>query len=196
VDVNTEGTYTAVYRADDFSGLYAEVEVTVHIINVDPQEVYKLIDQTLGRILNDGMKQEEKIVAIHNWVRWNNSKAETGNRSQSIIAEAYKALKDHRGDSFVYSSVSSLLLTRAGIPNMQIERISVDDTEHFWLLVNPDERGWYHFDPFPTSLVLGDLTAMFTDAQAKDIARKVQSHVGTKDYYSYNAELYPKVVSE
>jgi len=196
VDVSKEGTYTAVLWVDDYSGNHSDVEVTIHVIGVDPEEVYKQIDEILARILDNGMSQEKKVVAIHNWVRWNNSKAATGDRSGSIIAEANKALKDKRGDSHVYSSISSLMLTRAGIPNMRIERVTEADTEHFWLLVNPDELGWHHFDPFPTGHVLGDLTAMFTDAQAKDIARKVQSHSGIKDYYTYDASLYPEVVKE
>jgi len=196
VDVSSEGTYTALYWVYDYSGNRSDAEVTIHVIGVDPEEVYKQIDEILARILDDGMTQEKKVVAIHNWVKGNNSKAATDDRSESIIAEAYKALKDRRGDSHVYSSISSLMLTRAGIENMRIERVTEDDTEHFWLLVNPDEIGWHHFDPFPTGHVLGDLTAKFTDAQAKDIARRVQSHSGIKDYYTYNAELYPEVVKE
>ena len=197
VDEGTIGTYSAVYWAEDLTGLYSEVEVTVHIISVDPEEVTKIIDDLLASILKDGMTQSEKVVAIHNWVRWNVGKTTTGSGSQSITEEAYRALRGERkGDAHGYASVSSLMLTRAGIPNMRIERIDTAEIRHHWLLVNPDELGWHHYDPYPTSLVLGELTSMFTDAQAKGIAKRVKDHIGTEDYYTYDTEQYPEVVKE
>jgi hypothetical protein len=196
VDESTEGTYTAVYWVEDFTGLRTEVEVTVHIIDVDPEYVLERIDTILDGIIKDGMTQAEKALAIHDWVRRNNSKSTTGSGSLSTIAEANKALRDRRGDSHVYSSISSLLLTRAGIPNIRIERISSAATEHHWLLINPDERGWHHFDPFPTGHVLGALTSLFTDSQARDLSRRILSHSRIDDYYTYDKELYPDIVQE
>jgi len=197
VDESTEGTYTAIYWVEDLTGLHTETEVTVHIISVDPEEVNQMIDELLDRILKNDMTQAEKVVAIHNWVRWNVGRTTTGSGSQSITEEANRALRGERkGDAHGYASVSSLMLTRAGIPNMRIERIDTAEIRHHWLLVNPDELGWHHYDPYPTSLVLGELTSMFTDAQAKDIAKRVKDHIGTEDYYTYDPERYPEVVKE
>jgi len=196
VDENTEGAYKATYWVEDYSGNRAEVEVTVHVIGADPEYVNQRIDDILAGLINDNMTQLERARAIHNWVRQNAQPATIENGSQSIVAEAYRILNERRGDSRTYSAISELMLTRAGVPNRRIERTPDAAKEHHWLLINPDEKGWHHFDPFPTSLVLGDLTIMFNDTQAKDIARKVQAHNGTEDYYTYDKARHPDVVQE
>lgn len=196
VDENTVGTYTAIYWVEDYTGLRTEVEVTVHILSVDPEYVNQQVDAILDRIINDGMTQVEKALAIHNWVRWNMARSTTENVSQSLTEETHRALRDRRGDSRAYSSLSSFMLTRAGIENIRVERIPDAETRHHWLLINPDDRGWHHFDPFPTGLVLGDLTSMFTAAEAEDIARRVRAHNGVEDYYTFDTTLHPEVVQE
>jgi len=196
VDENSEGAYKAIYWAEDFSGNRAQVEVTVYVIGADPEYVNQRVGDILAGLINDNMTQLEKARAIHNWVRQNASPATIENGSQSIVAEAYRILNERRGDSRTYSAISELMLTRAGVPNRRIERIPGAAKEHHWLLINPDEKGWHHFDPFPTGLVLGDLTIMFNDTQAKDIARKVQAHNKTEDYYTYNKQMHPDVVQE
>jgi len=196
VDEDTEGTYTAVYWAEDLTGLRTEVEVTVHIISANPEDIYQEINDILGRITNDRMTQAEKATAIHNWVRNHLARSTTGSDSESLLATAHKALRDRRGDSTIYSTLSEVMLTVAGIPNMPIERVSETAPRHRWLLINPDEKGWHHFDPFPTGLVLGNLTSLFTEAEAKDLARRINAHNKTEDYYTYNPALYPAIVQE
>jgi hypothetical protein len=164
------------------------------------------------------MTQVEQVIAIHNWVRRNMTRSTTGSGSESVTAVAYRALRDRRGDSSVYAALSEFMLTRAGIENMRVERFvgaSADGADsdtadggtadggtgnsaasHHWLIVNPDERGWHHFDPFPTGLVLGDLTGMFTAAQAQDIARRIRAHSRTENYYTFNTALFPEIVQE
>ena len=40
-----------------------------------------------------------------------------------------------------------------------------------WNLVNPDNRGWHHFDSMPTRLRIGNIMYMFTASQAERIDR-------------------------
>jgi hypothetical protein len=196
VDEETVGTYIAVYWAEDLTGLRTEVEVTVHVISVDPDYVIQQVDELLSRVINDRMTQAQKTLAIHNWVRWTVANTTTGSGSRSVTEEAYMAIRERRGDSHVYASISELMLTRAGIPNMRIERTHDAETNHYWLLVNPDGLGWHHFDPFPTGISLSDRTSMFTDSQAKEFAQRIQAHSGVEDYFAYDAGLYPDIVQE
>ena len=197
VDTDTEGTYTVIYRAEDLTGLSTEIVVTVHVLSVSPEYIYERVDATLARILNDRMTQTEKVRAIYTYMIRNLTSATVDREQpQSLLAEAYRAVENRRGDSYVYSAYASVLLERAGIPNMLIDRIDTAEKSHRWNLVNPDGSGWRHFDAFPTGLVLGIQASGFTDAQAKDFARRIEAHNKTKDYFTYNPELYPEIVQE
>jgi hypothetical protein len=196
VDENTEGTYTALIWAEDYTGLRTEVEVVVHVLSVSPEYINERIDEILARTINDRMNQEEKALAIHNWVRWTLSPSTTESASQSVLAGAYHAIQERSGDSLVYASISEMLLTRAGIPNMRITRIPEAEKAHFWMIINPDDKGWHHFDPFPTGISLSNRTSMFTNAQAAEFAQRIEALNGTKDYFTYDAELYPEIVKE
>ena len=195
VDENTEGTYTATYYAEDYSGLRTVVEVTVHVISVNPDYVNERVDEILARILRDGMTQERKALEIHNWVRWTLSPANVERDTDSVTAAAYRAINSRSGDSHTYAAISELLLTRAGIPNMRIQRSPDAETTHFWLIIDPDEKGWHHFDAFPTGVSgLNNRTSMFTDAQAKSFAERIEAAGGAEGYYTYNPDLYPEIV--
>ncbi|MDR2569372.1 MAG: transglutaminase-like domain-containing protein [Oscillospiraceae bacterium] len=196
VDIYTAGTYTAIYWAVDYTGLRSEIEVTVHILSVDPEYLFGQIDDILSRILRNDMTQAEKVRAIYTWIVRYMTKAANSSDSQSLIEVANIAVTEQRGDSIIYSAIAELMLTRAGIPNMPINRIDEAEEAHRWMLVNPDERGWHHFDPFPTGLVLGMSASMFTDSEAEDFAKRIKSHSGVEDYFTYDAELYPEIVEE
>ncbi|MCL2416177.1 MAG: hypothetical protein FWD01_05110, partial [Defluviitaleaceae bacterium] len=71
VNPNLEGHYTAVYRAEDADGLYAEIEIDVFIVSVDPQWVHERVDEILTGIFRDGMTQVEQARAIFDWVSAN-----------------------------------------------------------------------------------------------------------------------------
>ena len=195
VDVDTEGTYTVIYWAEDLSGQHTAVEVTVHIIAAAPEYIMQRADEILSGIIRDGMTQTQKVLAINNWVRWTMSAAESTDVSGSTIANAFTAIRDKKGNYIIFSAISELLLTRAGIPNMPIDRIDSAVASHRWNLVNPDGRGWYHFDTFPTGLGYGgDRMSMFTDSDADIFAERIETRSSIKDYYKYNKELYPEIV--
>jgi len=198
VDINTPGTYIAIYWAEDLTGLVTEIEMTVYIMTVNPEAVYQQLDSILSGIINDNMTQQEKALAIHNWVRSNISNTSTSHDGLTSLEIAGEVLQrsSRSGNSKVFAAISEVLLDRAGIPVRQIERIESAATPHHWLLINPDEKGWHHFDPFRTGLVLGNLTAMFTDDEARDITRRVRAQYRTEDYYTYDKELHPDIVQE
>ena len=195
VDQNKTGTYKVTYRVEDCCGLRDEVEVTVYVVNVDPDLVNERVDAILEGIINDNMTQVEKVQAIHSWIRRNVSYTGTIGGPQSAYEGAHRALQDRSGNCFIYYSIGEVMLTRAGIPNMRIERKPGTPTRHRWNLINPDDLGWHHFDAMPTRLGnINRLMYMFTDSQAANFARQLLGSNNIGDFYTYVPELYPEVV--
>jgi len=200
VDINALGTFTAIIWAEDLTGNITQAEYSIRFISVDPEDFFSQLDAILDDILKNGMSDAEKALAIHNWVRSRLQKSPDAVDSESLIEVALPALSDRsgdrRGNSKLYSAISSLMLTRAGVPNMLINRIETADTPHRWVLINPDEKGWFHFDPFPTGMILGNLTAMFTEKEANEISRRANYNFKIEDYYTFNTDAYPEIVKE
>jgi len=196
VDLFSEGIYTVIYNVEDLNGLLTEVEENVHVIAVDPEQVNKKVDVILKNILSENMTQLDKIKAIYSWVGRNVFYAGTNNSEQSVYESAYFALIHRKGDCHVFYSISEVMLTRAGIPNMPIERIPGTPLSHRWSLVNPDELGWHHYDSLTSQLGLGFKTAFFTDSQAMELAGQILELDPDLmlDYYTYDPKLYPEVV--
>jgi len=197
VDWNEEGTYTAIYFAEDNSGLRSEILVTVHIIALSPDDIMQQVNQILGSILNDRMNQVQKSREIMNWIRANITASSNSAESDTVLAGAAKALLDKEGDFHVYYSIAELLLTEAGIPNMRIDRVVDAATPHIWNLVNADERGWHHFDSFPNALGYSrERMSRFTDSEAEGFTRQLETRHNIKDYYKYDSDLYPEIVKQ
>jgi hypothetical protein len=194
VDAHTEGEYMVIYYAVDLTGLRTEVRETVQILDIDVDYVNGHIDATLSDILNDGMSQLDKVHAIHTWVITNISYAAGTTDPANVYEDAYRALRDRQGNCYKFYAISDLLLTRAGIENMPINRIPGTPTRHRWSLVNPDGLGWHHFDTTPTSLGLGSETAFFTDSQAREFTQRFVEFNGTEYFYTYDPSLYPQIV--
>jgi len=194
VDQLAVGEYTVVYTVVDFTGLQAQVEEKVHVVEIDKDYVHERVDEALAGIINDNMTQLEKVKAIHNWVRRNINYSVTRGGPATAYEGAYIALRDRRGNCYIFYSISEVMLTRAGIPNMRIERIEGTPTRHRWNLVNPDDLGWHHFDSYPTRIGQGERMAFFTDSQADNFARQIQAINNMRNYYTYDPELYPEIV--
>ena len=78
------------------------------------------------------------------------------------------------------------MLTRAGLKNMDIERIPEGDDMHYWNLIDvEDGHGWYHYDTTPR----WDHPTVFlwTDAQAQEYS------VVNQNCYNYDREKYPEI---
>ncbi len=187
VDPNTEGEYEVTYKVTDTSGNSTTKTGTVYVlaekpIYYDEDMVNEKADEVLAEILNEGMSQLEQARAIYNWVH-----SKIGYISHSEkgdwVRGAYEGLVDRRGDCFVYAATARLLLTRAGIPNIDIVKSAVNPT-HYWSLVDVGD-GWYHFDATPRK----DKTVFFmwTDEELKKYS---ESH---KNSHIYDPSLYPEI---
>ncbi len=148
VNLNLEGTYPIIYIAKDASGneTRAEASVTVRPRVYDENEVNAIADGVLAQIISPGMDLGQKLEAIYGYVQSHVSYTGHSEKGNWIRA-AYEGLVDGKGDCYVYASTSKVLLTRAGIANIDIAKIP-SRTSHYWNLVNVG-NGWYHFDTTP-----------------------------------------------
>lgn len=187
VDPSREGTYDVTYTVTDTAGNSTTKTGKVNVlaekpIYYDEDKVNEEADKVLAEILKDDMSQLEKARAIYNWVH---SHIGYINHSEKgdWVRGAYEGLVKRQGDCFVYASTSKVLLTRAGINNMDIVKSAVNPS-HYWNLVDVGE-GWYHFDATPRK----DKTVFFmwTDAQLKEYS---ENH---KNTHIYDASLYPEI---
>lgn len=187
VDPNTVGTYKVTYTVTDTAGNSTSKTGEVYVlaerpVYYDENVVNEKADEVLAQILKDSMTPLEKTRAIYNWVH-----GKIGYISHSEkgdwVRGAYEGLVKRQGDCFVYAATAKVLLTRAGIENMDIVKSQVNPS-HYWNLVNLGE-GWYHFDATPRK----DKTVFFmwTDAQLKEYS---ESH---KNTHIYDASLYPEI---
>ncbi len=184
VNLSVAGTYPVTYIAKDMAG--NETTATANVIvkeqKYSEDEVNALADKVLAKIIKDGMTPYEKVEAIYYYIRRNVgyiSHSDKGNWVQG----AYEGLVDRQGDCYVFACTAKVLLTRAGITNMDIEKIPAK-TRHYWNLVDIGE-GWYHFDTTPRK----DGTIFFM----WDEARLMEYSVKNKDSHNYDHSLYPVV---
>jgi hypothetical protein len=192
VDIWEVGTYYVTYKAEDCCGNYTTVTVRVSVIEVDPEEVRERAAAVLDRILSDEMSQVEQARAIFNWVIANVGYA-AGFEHRTVYESANQGLVHRRGDCFVFFSVSEVLLTMAGIPNMRIDRIPGTTSRHVWNLINPDGLGWHHFDTTP--LVVRQIDRfMFTQSQAEEFTAIIFAEGQGRDYFTFDPLLYPEIV--
>jgi len=191
-----EGIYSVTYYAEDLSGLVTEVDVLVYVLKIDPDYVDQRVDEILAEILKEGMTQVEQARVINNWVRANIANSGTRGGPPSTYEAAYRALRDRRGNCRNFYALSAVLLTRAGIPNMQIDRVAGYRVNHRWNLINPDELGWHHFDSRTPLRSISSQLYMFTASQAENFSRRIgaSSEGRTRGYYHYDPSLYPPIV--
>ena len=185
VNLSVEGTYPITYIAKDYAGneTTAAANITVRPKAYDENEVYAMADGVLARIITPAMSLPEKLEAIHLYVRTHISytgHSEKGN----WVRGAYEGFVDGKGDCYVYFAMSKALLTRAGIANMDIEKIPAS-TRHYWNLVNTGE-GWYHFDATPRSRDNPHIV-LWTDEQLMAYST---THSNS---HNYDHSLYPEV---
>ena len=197
VDVDTLGEYQITYHAVDCCGNSTSVTVQVFVVDVDPEDVRERAAAVLDRILREDMTQVQQAQAIFNWITANVGYA-AGFEHRTVYESANQALVHRRGDCFVFYSISELLLTMAGIPNMRIDRLldpqrPGEQSRHVWNLINPDELGWHHFDTTP--LIVRQIDRfMFTQTQAEQFTRIIHAEGQGRDYFTFDPDLYPEVV--
>ena len=149
------------------------------------EAVNQLADDALATIIKTGMTNREKAQAIYKYIQSHVGYISFSEKGDYIRA-AYEGLATGKGDCYVYASVAKVMLTRAGITNMDIERIPEGDSMHYWNLVDiGDGHGWYHFDTTPRK----DKTKFFLwdDASIKAYS---DAH---NNCHNYDRSLYPDI---
>lgn len=186
VDLTKLGTYHVFYTATDSSGNTTTQDIKVTVMperkeNISLETMYALADEVLAEIITPDMTDYEKAEAIYNWSRWKIGWI-SDSQKENWIEAAYDGFVYRKGDCYTYACVSKALLTRAGIPNVDIWRNSTTSS-HYWNLVDTGE-GWYHFDATPRA----DKTIIFMWSENELIADEAvrRSHV-------YDHSLFPTV---
>jgi len=192
VDQGKVGTYEVIYSAVDLTGLITQISIPVHVISIDPDVINEWVDGILEKILTDNMTQVEQLRAIYRWIGNYLSFSSYRRSTDSTHEAVHYAMRHRRGNCYVFYSTSELMLTRSGIPNMRIERVAEAPSSHLWNLVNPDNKGWYHFDSW-LALTRSD-TYMFTQSQAEDFSRQFAAVVEHRLFYTFDPSLYPTIV--
>lgn len=187
VNLNEVGTYTVNYSATDHAGNTATASAQVFVMEsgaslATADEVNALADEVLAQILTDGMTQKEQAYAIFRYVHDNISYIDSSPKD-NWIEGAYLGLVEHKGDCYVYAMTSKCLLTRAGITNMDIEKIP-STTRHYWNLIDIGE-GWYHFDA--TRRKDGTEFFYWTDAELMEYSN------ANDGSHNYDPEQYPQI---
>ncbi len=201
VDVDKPGDYPVTYSAVDKYGNEAKVSTILHVeepkqpvqnpveIPMTEEAVNAEADRILASITNPAMTQYDIIKAIYDWCH---SKIAFVNDSpkNSWVEGAYYGLVRRKGDCYAYAMSAKCLLTRAGIVNMDIERIRYGNGMHFWNLVDIGE-GWRHFDTCRRAD--GATFFYLTDAELMEYS---EAHTAPDYPYGthyYDRTLYPEI---
>ncbi len=183
VNLKKEGTYTVTYTAKDTAGNKASKKINVQVKKfvVSEDMVNKLCDDVLEKIKKSNMTNREVAYAIYTWIKKHISYSGDSDKSD-WQAEAYRGMTNGSGDCFTYFAVAQALLTRAGIDNMEVNRVG-GRTRHYWNLINCGD-GWYHFDSCPNKDHKESF--MLTDKQVEELTKKRGNN-----YYNFDKSLYP-----
>lgn len=210
VDLNRQGLYPVVYSAADSSGNRSEVTVlvSVHEVelpagsgqpqppvqppipeNITQEMVDELADKILAGIVTEEMSLRDKAYAVYRYV-YDNIKYVGSSDKSDWLRGAYVGFTYGRGDCYNYFACSKALLTRLGIPNIDLERIP-SKSRHYWQLVDVGE-GWHHFDAcwHPTGYAANSF--LITEAEARAYTERVSPV--RENYYVYDYESCPVVV--
>ena len=184
VNPNEAGIYPVTYRATDLAGNVTEqvIVITIKARSHTLEEVNELADAVLAKIMKPEMTQLEKVRAIYDYNMRNIGYINHSEKGDWIQA-AYEGLAKKKGDCYVYACTAKLLLTRAGITNMDIAKIPAK-TSHYWNLVDIGD-GWYHFDTTPRKD--HPTIFMWTDEQMIAYSNKHNKS------HNYDPALYPEI---
>ncbi|MEY8333205.1 transglutaminase domain-containing protein [Lachnospiraceae bacterium 47-T17] len=175
VDFSKKGTYTITYTAVDSAGNKAKAKAKIAVRTNDSYD--KLADEVLRAIIRADWSDQRKVTAIYNYAHGHISYTGTSDKS-SWEREAVRGIQNGRGDCFTYYSVVRLLLTRCGIPNLQVNRVR-GHGRHWWNMAYVG-TGFYHVDACPRRS--GGKLCLLTDAQLKAYSANRGNHSHIWDY--------------
>lgn len=132
VNMKKTGTYKVYFTARDKAGNVAKSWAKVRVIV--PGTAESAADRVLRSITRKGWSDVKKARAIYRYVRGHcgyvNNAAHRDWRTSALQGIRYQS-----GDCYTYYAVSRLLLTRAGIPNVMINREPAPGgMRHYWNL--------------------------------------------------------------
>lgn len=179
VDFEKPGIYQITYVATDKAGNVKRARAKIEVRKT--KQVDQIADQVLSRIIRKNWSTKKKATAIYNYTRRHIVYVGTSNKN-GWEQEAIHGIRYGRGDCFTYYAVARELLTRAGIPNIEVTRHR-GAGHHWWNMVYTG-KGWYHYDCGPR--IGGGRFCLLTDAQLTNYSR---SH-GNK--YIWNYAKIPK----
>ena len=185
-DNAAEGAYKIVYTARDKAGNQTEAAANLHVGRPQSSgELDAVLAPILEKIITEGMDAKEKARAIWTWTRTNIKYAGVSDKSSVYVAAA-NGLRTKRGDCFTFHSVSSCLLSLAGIDNIGIENWKNGSLKHSWSMINVG-TGWYFFDSTPNAPASGE-GFMFTEEQR---SRFITKH--NKSFYEKDLSAFPTI---
>lgn len=179
VNFKKPGIYKVTYTATDKAGNVAKTRAKIEVRR--EKQMDEIADEVLSDIIKKRWSIKKKAVAIYNYTRNHISYVGTSNKS-SWEKEAVHGIRYGKGDCFTYYAVARALLTRAGIPNIEVTRYK-GKGHHWWNMIYVED-GWYHYDCGPRSG--GGRFCMLTDEQLTEYSR---TH-GNK--YIWNYKKLPK----
>lgn len=144
------------------------------------KSVDAMADAVLAGIVNDSMTPRQKAEAIYAWIR-RNFRYSGHSATRDWVQEAYQGIRRRHGDCYTYFAVSQELLTRCGIPCIEVIRCT--DNDHYWNLVQLEDGNWYHFDATPRRA--GGYFCLWTDGQMLDYSAR---HGNS---FAFDRSLYP-----
>lgn len=202
VNLDKPGIYDVIYWAVDAAGNTVRQSARVIVQPPDDDDendalaaqVDELADEILSEITEEGMSQREIARAIFDYVHGNIHYTGSSGK-HSWLRAAYNGFTRGIGDCFNYFACSKALLTRAGIENVDLQRVG-GISQHYWQLVNVGD-GWYHFDacPHPREYWLDGF--LFTEQQARDFTETCAQNEDPeraerfRNYYVYDYEACP-----
>ncbi len=164
LDFTLPGKYKIYYTAQDDVGNKATAESTVTVTKkaeapvkkvakkkatpVKKKPDYSKVNQLAAKLLKKLKKGSDVDTAraIFKWVHKNIHYVHDGSKMTGKKA-AYYGLTRRTGNCRVYAWTCKILLDKAGIKNMIVQRYPVT-TRHYWNLVYMN-GGWYHCDATP-----------------------------------------------
>ncbi|MBE6583039.1 MAG: DUF5011 domain-containing protein [Ruminococcaceae bacterium] len=193
VDLTRLGAYEVTYSATDKRGNTASVTAKVSVLEpleggqdssvCTKEELDALCQSILDSILEPGMTDRQKAEAIYD--RVHKIKYVNTTDDPNWIGRAYTGLTTNKGDCVNYWAASKALLTMAGIPSYDIERLGGPD--HYWQIVFIDGN-WYHFDACPTLKTNQFRCFLRTDSE---VATYSATRPDKPNYYAYDKENCP-----
>lgn len=176
-----EGVYKVYYTAKDSSGNTAKAWAKVQVFIPGTPE--RIADNVLRQITSSSASDESKARAIYSYVKGHCAYVDRNNHS-NWRGIAVNGLRYRAGDCFTFYSMARLLLTRAGIPNIEVTRYPARvNHRHWWNLVYV-RGGWYHLDTTPRRL--DGRFCLMTDAQLAGWTRE------RVNPFLFQKEKYPK----